>query len=129
MSIIHNTEPYTELALYIEENLTKLVKLKLITRDRFKQFDQLISDYILADGLGDEERVPIYAEQIEDHITTLPKSLISEPKRKTRSVRILWCLNTRNIFWLALIRKIFCRSFLTLAQKPVKMSFLIVLPI
>lgn len=75
MSIIHNTEPYTELALYIEENLTKLVKLKLITRDRFKQFDQLISDYILADGLGDEERVPIYAEQIEDHYNYIAEKL------------------------------------------------------
>lgn len=75
MSIIHNTEPYTELSLFIEENLTKLVKYKLITRDRYKLFDQLISDYLLADSFGDEERKQLYAEQIEDHYSFIAEKL------------------------------------------------------
>lgn len=65
MSTISNINAYEELSLFIEENLSKLTKLKLITRNKYEKLDQAINDYLIADNFGDNERKEMYAEEIE----------------------------------------------------------------
>jgi len=78
MSILKDSAPYSELALFIEENLTQLVKYKVVTRAKYQQFDQLVSDYSLAEDFGDEERKTLYADQIENLLIDFSNKVIKQ---------------------------------------------------
>lgn len=61
-----NIEFYEEICEFLEDNISKLVKLKVASRDKYKEMDKLLLDYLTAESIDDEVRMELFSEQLDE---------------------------------------------------------------
>lgn len=57
---------HENLLLFLEDNISKLVKLKVASRAKYKEYDEYYIDYLTAESIEDEERMELYEELTEN---------------------------------------------------------------
>ena len=56
------TNKHEEILLFLEDNISKLVKLKVASRAKYKEYDEHYFKYLTADNIDDKERTSLYSE-------------------------------------------------------------------
>lgn len=51
---------------FLEDHISQLVKLKVVSRAKYKEYDQLYMDYLAAESIDDKERMELYGGMIGD---------------------------------------------------------------
>lgn len=64
MSKRFNTERYENLCEFIEEHLSRLVKLKVVTRASYHAYDECLSNYLIAESVDDRARMGLFKTQV-----------------------------------------------------------------
>lgn len=54
---------HEEILIFLKENISKLVRLKVASRAKYKEYDENFMDYITADSIEDDERISLSSEQ------------------------------------------------------------------
>lgn len=54
---------HEEILIFLEENISKLVRLKVASRAQYKEYDENFMSYLTADSIEDDERISLYSEQ------------------------------------------------------------------
>lgn len=78
------TNKHEEILLFLEDNISKLVKLKVASRAKYKEYDEHYFKYITADNIDDRERIRLYSELTEDSYAWLKKKLQKTIKENPR---------------------------------------------
>lgn len=55
-------QTHENLLLFLEDNIYKLVKLKVASRAKYKEYDEHFMDYLTAESIEDEESMELYEE-------------------------------------------------------------------
>ncbi len=76
----HFTPDHEEILIFLEENISKLVRLKVASRVKYKQYDESFTDYLIADSINDEERISLYSEQTLESYQSMVERLDSAIK-------------------------------------------------
>lgn len=50
------TPDHEEILIFFEENISKLVRLKVASKAKYEAYDESLIDYLTADSINDEER-------------------------------------------------------------------------
>lgn len=50
---------------FLEDNISKLVKLKVASRPKYKEYDEHYMDFLTAESIDDEDRMELYEELTE----------------------------------------------------------------
>lgn len=83
MSKRFNTERYENLCEFIEEHLSRLVKLKVVSRASYHDYDECLSNYLIAESVDDRARVGLFKTQVlfcyESIDMKLSKQLTANP--------------------------------------------------
>lgn len=64
MSKRFNTERYENLCEFIEEHLSRLIKLKVVTRASYHAYDECLSNYLIAESIDDRTRMGLFKTQV-----------------------------------------------------------------
>lgn len=54
---------HEEILIFLEENISKLVRLKVASRAQYMEYDENFMSYLTADSIEDDERISLYSEQ------------------------------------------------------------------
>lgn len=54
---------HEEILIFLEENISKLVRLKVASRAKYKEYDENFMSYLTADSIEDDERISLYSEE------------------------------------------------------------------
>ena len=60
---------------FLEDNISKLVKLKVASRAKYKEYNENFSCYLMAESIEDEDRMELYEELTEDSYAWLRHKL------------------------------------------------------
>lgn len=60
---------------FLEDNISKLVKLKVASRPKYKEYDEHYMDFLTAESIDDEDRMELYEELTETSYTWLRHKL------------------------------------------------------
>lgn len=52
---------HEEILMFLEDNISKLVRLKVASRAKYKEYDENFMNYITADSIEDDERIMLYS--------------------------------------------------------------------
>lgn len=69
------TNKHEEILSFLEDNISKLVKLKVVSRAKYKEYDEHYFKYLTADNIDDEVRIRLYSELTEDSYEWLKNKL------------------------------------------------------
>ena len=70
----HFKPDHEEILIFLEDNISKLVRLKVASKAKYEAYDDSYMSYLTADSIDDEERVTLYSEQIQwDYQSMLEK--------------------------------------------------------
>lgn len=53
---------HEEILIFLEDNISKLVRLKVASRAKYKEYDENYMSYLTADSIEDDERISLYSE-------------------------------------------------------------------
>lgn len=70
------TVNHEDILSFLEDNISKLVKLKAASRDKYKEYDDNFMSYITAVNIDDEYRIGLYAEQTEQSYDWMKNKLM-----------------------------------------------------
>ena len=72
----HFKPDHEEILIFLEDNISKLVRLKVASKAKYEAYDESLMDYFTADSINDEERISLYSEQmLESYLSMLWKLL------------------------------------------------------
>lgn len=54
---------HEEILIFLEDNISKLVRLKVASRAKYKEYDENFMKYLTADSIEDDERISLYSEE------------------------------------------------------------------
>lgn len=54
---------HEEILIFLEDNISKLVRLKVASRAKYKEYDENFMNYLTADSIEDDERISLYSEE------------------------------------------------------------------
>ena len=74
------TPDHEEILIFIEENISKLVRLKVASKAKYEAYDESLIDYLTADSINDEERISLYSEQMLESYKSMLWKLLSAIK-------------------------------------------------
>ncbi len=74
------TPDHEEILIFIEENISKLVRLKVASKAKYEAYDKSLIDYLTADSINDEERISLYSEQMLESYQSMLWKLLSAIK-------------------------------------------------
>ncbi len=61
----HFKPDHEEILIFLEDNISKLVRLKVASKAKYEAYDDSYMSYLTADSIDDEERVALYSEQTQ----------------------------------------------------------------
>ena len=64
-----------DLLIFLEDNISKLVKLKVASRAHYKNYDECYVNYLTAKSCDDDERMLLYGEMVEDCHAAMQRKL------------------------------------------------------
>lgn len=59
-------EKHEDILMFLEDHISKLVKLKVASRAKYKEYDENFVNYLTANSIDDEYRVELYKELVEE---------------------------------------------------------------
>lgn len=62
----NNMDKHEDILIFLEDNISKLVKLKVASRDKYKEYDKCYMSYLTAESIDDDERMEMYGEMTEE---------------------------------------------------------------
>ena len=74
------TPDHEEILIFFEENISKLVRLKVASKAKYEAYDKSLIDYLTADSINDEERISLYSEQMLESYQSVLWKLLSAIK-------------------------------------------------
>ena len=66
---------HEEILIFLEENISKLVKLKVASRAKYKEYDEQFMNYLTADSIDDKDRTDMYREMVEMYYVAMRTKL------------------------------------------------------
>ena len=66
---------HEDILIFLEENISKLVKLKVASRAKYKEYDEQFMNYLTADSIDDKERTEMYREMVEMYYAAMRTKL------------------------------------------------------
>lgn len=80
---------HEEILIFLEDNISKLVRLKVASRVKYKEYDENFMNYITADSCEDDERISLFSEQTYlsylSMVKKLEDAINNEPELKTNA--------------------------------------------
>lgn len=77
---------HEEILIFLEDNISKLVRLKVASRAKYKEYDENFMSYLTADSIEDDERISLYSEQTflcyKSMVLKLEEAIKSNPELK-----------------------------------------------
>ena len=61
----HFKPDHEEILIFLEDNISKLVRLKVVSKAKYEAYDDSYMSYLTADSIDDDERVGLYSEQTQ----------------------------------------------------------------
>lgn len=61
-----DSNKHENILMFLEDHISELVKLKVVSRAKYKEYNQLYMDYLTAESIDDDERMEIYGDMIGD---------------------------------------------------------------
>lgn len=81
---------HEEILIFLEDNISKLVGLKVASRAKYKEYDENFMSYLTADSIEDDERISFYSEQTflsyESMLLKLEEVIKNNPELKDDKV-------------------------------------------
>lgn len=81
---------HEEILIFLEDNISKLVSLKVTSRAKYKEYDENFMSYLNADSIEDDERISFYSEQTflsyESMLLKLEEVIKNNPELKDDKV-------------------------------------------
>lgn len=81
---------HEEIIIFLEDNISKLVRLKVASRAKYKEYDENFMSYLTADSIEDDERISFYSEQTflsyESMLLKLEEVIKNNPELKDDKV-------------------------------------------
>lgn len=81
---------HEEILIFLEDNISKLVRLKVASRAKYKEYDENFMNYLTADSIEDDERISFYSEQTflsyESMLLKLEEVIKNNPELKDDKV-------------------------------------------
>lgn len=77
---MENSDRHEDILIFLEDNISKLVKLKLASRATYKAYDQNYMNYLIAESIDDDIRMDIYKEIVKECYLVLRKKLMDAVK-------------------------------------------------
>ena len=74
------TDRHEDILIFLEDNISKLVKLKLASRATYKAYDQNYMNYLIAESIDDDIRMDMYKEIVKECYLVLRKKLMDAVK-------------------------------------------------
>lgn len=71
---------HENLLMFLEDNISKLVKLKVASRAKYKEYDENYGDYLIAESIDDKYRMELYEELTENSYEWLRCKLFNAMK-------------------------------------------------
>lgn len=68
-------DKHEEILFFLEENISKLVRQKVASRAKYKEYDENYMNYLTADSIDDEIRKEMYGGLVEECYRFLRKKL------------------------------------------------------
>lgn len=69
------SEKHEDILIFLEENISKLVKLKVASRATYKSYDENFMNYLTADSIDDDERVELYSVLVDECYNSMLRKL------------------------------------------------------
>lgn len=66
-----DSDRHEDILIFLEENISKLVKLKVASRAKYKEYDECYMDYLTAESIDDDERMELYRDMLESCNTAM----------------------------------------------------------
>jgi len=66
---------HEDILIFLEENISKLVKLKVASRAKYKEYDEQFMNYLTADSIDDKDRTDMYREMVEMYYVAMRTKL------------------------------------------------------
>lgn len=70
-----NSDKHEDILMFLEDNISKLVRLKVASRAKYKEYDECYMDYLTAESIDDDERMELYGEILESCHTAMLRKL------------------------------------------------------
>lgn len=77
---MENSDRHEDILIFLEDNISKLVKLKLVSRATYKAYDQNYMNYLIAESIDDDIRMDMYKEIVKECYLVLRKKLMDAVK-------------------------------------------------
>ena len=77
---MENSDRHEDILIFLEDNISKLVKLKLASRATYKAYDQNYMNYLIAESIDDDIRMDMYKEIVKECYLVLRKKLMDAVK-------------------------------------------------
>lgn len=81
---------HEEILIFLEDNISKLIRLKVASRAKYKEYDENFMSYLTADSIEDDERISFYSEQTflsyESMLLKLEEVIKNNPELKDDKV-------------------------------------------
>lgn len=69
-----NSDKHEDILVFLEDNISKLVRQKVASRAKYKEYDECFVNYLTAESIDDYERMELYGEILEScHAAMLRK--------------------------------------------------------
>lgn len=72
---MNNTDKHEDILIFLEDNISKMDKLKVASRSKYKEYDKCYMSYLTAESLDDDDRMELYGEQTEECYAALRTKL------------------------------------------------------
>lgn len=80
---MEDSNKHEDILMFLEDNISKLVKLKVATRAKYKAYDENYMDYLTAESCDDDIRMELYGEMVENCYFAMRKKLMDAVKGNT----------------------------------------------
>ena len=77
---MENSDRHEDILIFLEDNISMLVKLKLASRATYKAYDQNYMNYLIAESIDDDIRMDMYKEIVKEYYLVLRKKLMDAVK-------------------------------------------------
>lgn len=77
---MENSDRHEDILIFLEDNISKLVKQKLASRATYKAYDQNYMNYLIAESIDDDIRMDMYKEIVKECYLVLRKKLMDAVK-------------------------------------------------
>ena len=75
-----NSYKHEDILIFLEENISRLVKLKVASRAKYNEYDRNYTNFLIAESCDDDIRVEMYGGMVEACYLSMRKKLESAIK-------------------------------------------------